>query len=83
MEFMHGAAMKPNFLDCAGLDFDNAYRIRRAYSEGDIKTLGNGNTSLIHSPLERPLMINNGAAEDRWEKLSRYRNGKTESKMEH
>lgn len=77
MELMHGAAIKPNFLDCAGMDFENAYGIRRAYSEGDIKTLGNGNLSLIHSPLERSLMMNNCAAEDRWEKLSRYWNKKT------
>ncbi|CAK7324165.1 unnamed protein product [Dovyalis caffra] len=77
MEWVHGAAVKPSFLDFPGIDFENAYGMRRAYSEGDIKTLANGNMSLIHSPLDRPLIINNCSAEDRREKLSRYRNKKT------
>ncbi|KAH8487623.1 hypothetical protein H0E87_026273 [Populus deltoides] len=77
VEWLHGAAVKPSFLDFPGIDFENAYGMRRAYSEGDIKTLGNDNTSLIHSTLDRPLIINNCSAEDRREKLSRYRNKKT------
>lgn len=77
IEWVHGAAVKPSFLDFPGIDFENAYGMRRAFSEGDIKTLGNGNTSLICSPLDRPLIINNYSAEDRQEKLSRYRNKKT------
>ncbi|KAL9374735.1 hypothetical protein Peur_031614 [Populus x canadensis] len=77
VEWLHGAAVKPSFLDFPGIDFENAYGMRRAYSEGDIKTLDNGNTSLIHSTLDRPLIINNCSAEDRREKLSRYRNKKT------
>ncbi|KAB5531631.1 hypothetical protein DKX38_018301 [Salix brachista] len=76
IEWVHGAAGNPGFLDFPGIDFENAYGMRRAYSEGDIKTLGNGNTSLICSHLDRPLIIN-CSAEDRQEKLSRYRNKKT------
>ncbi|KAJ6359395.1 hypothetical protein OIU76_001015 [Salix suchowensis] len=76
IEWVHGAAGNPGFLDFPGIDFENAYGMRRAYSDGDIKTLGNGNTSLICSHLDRPLIIN-CSAEGRQEKLSRYRNKKT------
>jgi len=76
MEWMHGAAVKPNFLDFPGMDFGAVYGMRRAFSEGDIKTLGNG-MSLIHSPIDRPLIISNCNTEERREKLSRYRNKKT------
>ena len=37
MEWMHGAAVKPSFLDFPGLDFGAVYGMRRAFSEGDIK----------------------------------------------
>lgn len=37
MEWMQGAAIKPNFLDFPGMDFGSAYGMRRAFSEGDIK----------------------------------------------
>ncbi|XP_031381441.1 uncharacterized protein LOC116196061 [Punica granatum] len=83
---IQGAALKPNFLGFSGLDFGAVYGMRRAFSEGDIKTLsngnngngnGNGDTSLIHSPLERPILISNCTSEERKEKLSRYRNKKT------
>ncbi|KAG8501937.1 hypothetical protein CXB51_004749 [Gossypium anomalum] len=77
MEGMQGAAIKPNFLDFPGIDFGSAYGMRRAFSEGDIKTLGNGNASVIHSPLERPIIISSCSTKDRREKLSRYRNKKT------
>ncbi|KAA3464667.1 Zinc finger CONSTANS-LIKE 5-like protein [Gossypium australe] len=77
MERMQGAAMKPNFLDFPGIDFGSAYGMRRAFSEGDIKTLGNGNASVIHSPLERPIIVSSCSTKDRREKLSRYRNKKT------
>ncbi|XP_021826351.1 uncharacterized protein LOC110767185 [Prunus avium] len=76
-EWMHGTSTKPSFLDFPGMDFGAAYGIRRAYSEGDIKTLDNINTSLIHSSLERPIVISNCTTEERREKLSRYRNKKT------
>ncbi|KAH1037928.1 hypothetical protein J1N35_039671 [Gossypium stocksii] len=77
MEGMQGAAMKPNFLDFPGIDFGSAYGMRRAFSEGDIKTLGNGNASVIHSPFERPIIVSSCSTKDRREKLSRYRNKKT------
>ncbi|OMO88387.1 hypothetical protein CCACVL1_08422 [Corchorus capsularis] len=77
MDWMQGAAIKPNFLDFPGMDFGSVYGMRRAFSEGDIKTLGNGNTGAIHSPLERPLIVSTCSTEDRREKLSRYRNKKT------
>lgn len=50
MEWIHGAPMRPNFIDFGGMDFGAVYGMRRAFSEGDIKTLGNGNINLIHSP---------------------------------
>ncbi|GMJ13602.1 CONSTANS, CO-like and TOC1 motif [Hibiscus trionum] len=76
MEWMQGAAIKPSFLDFPGMDFGSANGMRRAFSEGDIKTLGNGNVGVIHSPLERPIIFSSCSAEDRREKLSRYRNKK-------
>ncbi|XVE64385.1 hypothetical protein DITRI_Ditri07aG0096700 [Diplodiscus trichospermus] len=76
-EWIQGAAIKPNFLDFPGMDFGSVYGMRRAFSEGDIKTLGDGNTSVIYSPLERPLIVSSCSTEDRMEKLSRYRNKKT------
>ncbi|XWS37978.1 hypothetical protein CRYUN_Cryun19dG0090800 [Craigia yunnanensis] len=60
-----------------GMDFGSVYGMRRAFSEGDIKTLGNGNMTVIHSPLEQPLIVSSCSTEDRREKLSRYRNKKT------
>lgn len=42
-----------------------------------LQTLSNGNGSQFHSPLERPLLVNNCTAEERKEKLSRYRNKRT------
>ncbi|ESR54309.1 hypothetical protein CICLE_v10022287mg [Citrus x clementina] len=61
MEWVHGTAMQPSFLELTGMDFGSVYGMRRAFSDGDIK----------------PLMISSSATEDRREKLSRYRNKKT------
>ncbi|KAF5732421.1 CCT motif family protein [Tripterygium wilfordii] len=72
MEWVQGAG----FLDFPGVDFEEVYGMRRAFSEGDIKTLGNGHVSLIHSPIEQPGIIGSCTAVDRREKLSRYRNKK-------
>ncbi|KAI8030306.1 Zinc finger protein CO3 [Camellia lanceoleosa] len=77
MEHIPGAPMRPNFLDFSGMDLGAVYGLRRAFSEGDIKTLSNGNVSLIHSPLGLPQVISNFTTEDRWQKLSRYRNKKS------
>ncbi|KAK7293771.1 hypothetical protein RJT34_16644 [Clitoria ternatea] len=77
MDWMHGAALKPAFLDFPGIDFNVVYGMRRAFSEGDIKTLSNGNVGVGQSPLERPFHLSNCTSEERREKLSRYRNKKT------
>ncbi|XP_012474413.1 uncharacterized protein LOC105791079 isoform X2 [Gossypium raimondii] len=77
MEWSQGAVIKPKFLDFPGMDFGSVYVMRRAFSEGDIQTLGNGNGSVICSPLERPIMISCCSTDDRREKLSRYRDKKT------
>ncbi|KAL6127239.1 hypothetical protein ACLB2K_075280 [Fragaria x ananassa] len=77
MEWMQGASAKPNFMDLPGMDLAAAYRIRRAFSEGDIKTLSSSNISLVHPPLEQSIIITNCTTEERKEKLSRYRNKKT------
>ncbi|XP_028790022.1 zinc finger protein CONSTANS-LIKE 9-like isoform X2 [Neltuma alba] len=79
MDWMQGAMIKPAFLEFPGIDFSEVYGMRRAFSEGDIKALGNGNgnVNLIQSPLERPLVMSNCTSEERREKLSRYRNKRT------
>ncbi|OIV91959.1 hypothetical protein TanjilG_08069 [Lupinus angustifolius] len=77
MDWMYGAAIKPAFLDFPGIDFNSDYGMRRSFSEGDIKTLGNGNLNIVQSPRERPFLISNCTSEERQEKLSRYRNKKT------
>ncbi|XP_027339253.1 uncharacterized protein LOC113853022 [Abrus precatorius] len=77
IDWMNGAAMKPAFLDFPGIDFSSVYGMRRAFSEGDIKTLGNGHMNTGQSPLERPFLLSNCTSEERQEKLSRYRNKKT------
>lgn len=51
-----------------GMDFEMVYGMRRAFSEGDIKDLGNGHISPSHSPRER----NSCSNEERMQKLSRY-----------
>ncbi|KAK7350998.1 hypothetical protein VNO77_10110 [Canavalia gladiata] len=77
MDWMHGAAMKPAFIDIPAIDFNAVYGMRRSFSEGDIKTLGNGNMNIVQSPHERPFHISNCTSEERLQKLSRYRNKKT------
>ncbi|KAE8716218.1 hypothetical protein F3Y22_tig00110156pilonHSYRG00582 [Hibiscus syriacus] len=78
MGSLQGAAIKPDFVDFPVMDFGSVYTMRRAFSEGDIKALGNGNVSgVIHSPVERPLTVGTCSTEDRRENLSRYRNKKT------
>ncbi|KAL6321127.1 hypothetical protein AAG906_012899 [Vitis piasezkii] len=59
MEWVNGTAMRPNFLDFPGMDFGAAYGMRRAFSDGDIKTLGNGHMSLIRTPLDHPVVVSN------------------------
>ncbi|KAL0400606.1 UNVERIFIED_CONTAM: Zinc finger protein CO3 [Sesamum latifolium] len=76
MECMNEAPVRPNFLDFPVMDFGAAYGMRRAFSEGDIKTLGNGNIN-FQSPMEQPKIMSTFTSEDRKEKLSRYRNKKS------
>ncbi|KAJ0250936.1 CCT domain-containing protein [Hirschfeldia incana] len=49
--------------------------MRRAFSEGDIQTLGTRNAGLVQSQLDR--IIVSCTSEDRREKLSRYRDKKS------
>ncbi|KAI3735399.1 hypothetical protein L6452_14895 [Arctium lappa] len=74
MECSHGGQVKPCFPTITEVDFGNVCGMRRAFSEGDIKTLGNCNG---HSSAGQPQLINEHTNEDRWQKLSRYRNKKT------
>lgn len=76
MEWIHAAPVRPNFIDFGGMDFGAAYGMRRAFSEGDIKTLGNGNINLIQSPRSQPQIVGTSTSEVRKEQLSRYRNKK-------
>ncbi|RAL46364.1 hypothetical protein DM860_015357 [Cuscuta australis] len=71
MEMVHGGApMGPDFHDFYGMGYSAAaYGIRRSFSEGDIKNLGQGSVSLLNAQ--------HGISEDRKEKLSRYRSKRT------
>lgn len=79
MECSHGGQVKPSFPTITEVDFGNVCGMRRAFSEGDIKTLANCNGR--HSSVGQPQLINEHTTttttEDRWQKLSRYRNKKT------
>ncbi|KAJ6801542.1 uncharacterized protein M6B38_198270 [Iris pallida] len=82
MEWISGCTMRPNFLDFHGMDFETAFGLRRAYSEGDIQALGItnrnlANTSSVHASFERQLTISELKTEERRQKLSRYRKKKT------
>ncbi|XP_058100422.1 uncharacterized protein LOC131245169 [Magnolia sinica] len=77
MEWIGRAPVRPRFLDFQAMDLGAAIGMRRAFSEGDIQTLGNGNRNPVHSHLERMLAIGNYPIEDRRQKLSRYRKKKT------
>ncbi|ERN14124.1 zinc finger protein CONSTANS-LIKE 1 [Amborella trichopoda] len=69
----------PTFLDFEGVDLGAAFGMRRAYSAGDIQTLGNnGNpANIISRPLERQLTVGNYTHEERKERLNRYWKKKT------
>lgn len=75
MEWIPSSAARPTFLDFQGVDF--GYGMRRAYSEGDMQTLSNGNINLVHSPFEKALSCGNSAMEERLQKLTRYRKKKS------
>ncbi|KAH6770947.1 hypothetical protein C2S52_015750 [Perilla frutescens var. hirtella] len=78
MESVHEALLRPRFLDFPALDFGAFNGMRRAFSEGDIKTLDDdGNISLQQSSMVQPRMTSGCSSEDRREKLSRYWNKKS------
>ncbi|KAJ4951460.1 hypothetical protein NE237_028292 [Protea cynaroides] len=77
MDQSYGGAARPNFLDFQGMVFENAYGMRRAFSEGDIQTLDNVNTNFVHTHFERPVTIGNYTIEERQQRLSRYRKKKS------
>lgn len=69
--------IRPSFLDFQTMDLRANFGMRRAYSEGDIQTLDNGNTSFARSHFEKMLTIGNYTIEERKQKLSRYRKKKS------
>ncbi|OEL29994.1 hypothetical protein BAE44_0008986 [Dichanthelium oligosanthes] len=77
-DWMNGP-VRPNFLDFQGLDFEAAFGLRRAYSEGDIQNLG-ANTprpaANLQTTCERLVTISDLKTEERKQKLSRYRKKK-------
>ncbi|KAL1550685.1 hypothetical protein AAHA92_18617 [Salvia divinorum] len=78
MDGVHEAPLRPRFLDFPVLDFGAYNGMRRAFSEGDIKTLDNdGKTSLEQSSMVQPRVISSCHSEVRREKLSRYWNKKS------
>ncbi|XP_047094506.1 uncharacterized protein LOC124706883 [Lolium rigidum] len=75
-EWMNGS-VRPNFLDFQGLDFEAAFGLRRAYSEGDIQNLGANTPRPGNSGnVERLVTISDLKTEERKQKLSRYRKKK-------
>ncbi|KAL0382434.1 UNVERIFIED_CONTAM: hypothetical protein Scaly_0530700 [Sesamum calycinum] len=68
MDTLHETQLRPNFLDFPVLDFGAVYGMRRAFSDGDIKSLG----SIMQSSIGQPKPMSSRASEDRREKLSRY-----------
>ncbi|KAG6489035.1 uncharacterized protein LOC122005392 [Zingiber officinale] len=83
VELIRSSTMRPDqFFDLQGLDLAAAYSLRRAYSEGDIQSLGNkststGNTVAVCSSFEQLLIISDLKTEQRQQKLSRYREKKS------
>ncbi|CAL5096629.1 unnamed protein product [Urochloa decumbens] len=80
-DWMNGP-VRPNFLDFQGLDFEVAFGLRRAYSEGDIQNLGANtprpaaNGATLQTSCERLVTISDLKTEERKQKLSRYRKKK-------
>ncbi|KAI3815670.1 hypothetical protein L1987_15349 [Smallanthus sonchifolius] len=81
IDWIQGVQIKPSFLNISEVDFRNVYGMRRTFSDGDIKTLANGNGSHRHSSLGQPQLVSDHIIEDRRQKLSRYRNKKTKRKF--
>ncbi|KAL6526990.1 hypothetical protein OROGR_016080 [Orobanche gracilis] len=78
MDSVHEAPQRVvRFLNFPVSEFGGVYGMRRAFSEGDIKTLGNGDVNLIQSATGLPKAITSRISEERKEKLSRYWNKKS------
>ncbi|KAK1415196.1 hypothetical protein QVD17_30969 [Tagetes erecta] len=77
MDRVHGAPNKPGFFINTQVEFGNVYGMRRAFSDGDIKTLSHGNENHTRSSFGQSHLMSDHIVEDRWQKLSRYRNKKT------
>ncbi|XP_037429741.1 uncharacterized protein LOC119295414 isoform X2 [Triticum dicoccoides] len=79
-DWMNGSAVRPNFLDFQGLDFEAAFGLRRAYSEGDIQLGANnprpGIAGNVQASGERLVTISDLKSEERKQKLNRYRKKK-------
>ncbi|KAM3300865.1 hypothetical protein ACQJBY_041740 [Aegilops geniculata] len=79
--WINGLALQPNFFNFQGLDFQAAFGLRRAYSEGDVQKLGAnipgaGIAANVQAPGERLVTISDLKREQRRQKLNRYREKK-------
>ncbi|KZV40959.1 zinc finger protein CONSTANS-LIKE 6 [Dorcoceras hygrometricum] len=74
MESVHEAPPRLNFPDPPVIDFDADCGIRRTFSEGDVKTIGDDNVTFLQSPLG---LVKAYVSDVRKEKLSRYWNKKS------
>ncbi|XP_073314376.1 uncharacterized protein [Primulina huaijiensis] len=74
MESVHEAPPRLNFFDPPVIDFDAACGIRRTFSEGDVKTIGNDKVTFLHSPLG---LVKTCVSDARKKQLSRYWNKKS------
>lgn len=79
LEWFPTCTLGLDVLDFQGFDFETALGLRRAFSEGDIQNLGNistGNTTTVCSPFAQKQTISDLKAEQRQQKLCRYREKK-------
>ncbi|XP_038985524.1 uncharacterized protein LOC103702588 [Phoenix dactylifera] len=85
-DYINGCNMRPSFFEFEGMNLGAAFGIRRAYSEGDIQTLGSskpifGNVDIVRSFLQHSSTNVDVKIEDKIEersqKLSRYRKKRT------
>lgn len=80
-QWINDGSSRLNFLDFQNINLEADLGMRRAYSEGDIKTLSSGKISIVNGSLpQRPLRLlsmDSYKIEERKEKLSRYRKKKS------
>ncbi|KAM3413415.1 hypothetical protein ACQJBY_004543 [Aegilops geniculata] len=80
-DWINGLALQPNFFNFQGLDFEAAFGLRRAYSEGDVQNFGAntpraGIAANVQASGERLVTISDLKREQRKQKLNRYREKK-------